>query len=159
VVVLGAGREATARHVVRKAALASLPVAFITQLPGLTGSTGAVLSAKPWFAQRNLVLLPDQVLASPPRDLVASALDALSDAPFCFLASRQDDPAAITRDGALSISGPPRGCWTTPSTLPWPMPGGSTPPGSASGSAATTPMRPCPWCTGPSLAGRSPRRT
>jgi hypothetical protein len=107
VVVLGAGREATARHVVRKAAPASLPVAFITQLPGLTGSTGAVLSAKPWFAQRNLVLLPDQVLASPPRDLVASALDALSDAPFCFLASRQDDPAAITRDGALCISGAP----------------------------------------------------
>jgi hypothetical protein len=104
VVVLGAGREATARHIVRKAMPAGLPVAFIPQHPDMAESTGAVLSARPWFAERNLVLLPDQVLASPRQDLAASALDALSDAPFCFLAAREDDPARISRDGALSIT-------------------------------------------------------
>jgi hypothetical protein len=104
VVVLGTGREATARHIVHSAVAASLPVAFIPQHPDLAESTGAVLSARPWFAERNLVLLPDQVLATPRRDLAARALDALSDAPFCFLAAREDDPVRISRDGALSIT-------------------------------------------------------
>jgi hypothetical protein len=103
VVVLGAQREATARHIVRAAA-ARMPVAFIAQQPGLGEATGAVLSAGPWYGTRNLVLLPDQVLTCPPGGLVGGALEALRDAPFCFLASRESDPARISQDGALRIT-------------------------------------------------------
>ena len=105
VMVLGDGREATARHVAGRAAAAGLPVAFTSQDPGLAQCTGAVLSAAPWFAGRNLVLLPDQVLDRPDPDLVTAALEALDGAPFCFLAAREDDPERISRDGALRISG------------------------------------------------------
>jgi hypothetical protein len=105
IVVLSPQREATARHILSKAAPAGLPVAFTTQHPELAGFTGAVLSARPWLTQRNLVLLPDQLLSSSRRDLVPAALGALDQAPFCFLAAREDDPARISRDGALSISG------------------------------------------------------
>jgi hypothetical protein len=104
VVVLGEGREATARHVTARAAVARLPVAFAAQDPGLTECTGAVLSAAPWFSKRNLVLLPDQVLDRPDPGLVTSALDTLDDAPFCFLAAHKDDPEQISRDGALRIT-------------------------------------------------------
>lgn len=104
VVVLRARREATARHIADRAADAGLPVAFTAQHPELGECTGAVLSARPWFARRNLVLLPDQILSSPRPDLITSALDALREAPFCFLAAREDDPVQISRDGALSIS-------------------------------------------------------
>jgi hypothetical protein len=104
VVVLGPGREATARHVLRATASARLPVAFTWQLQGLAESTGAVLSAEPWYSGRNLVLLPDQVLTCPPDGLVTGALDVLGSAPFCFLASRESDPARISRDGALAIT-------------------------------------------------------
>jgi hypothetical protein len=104
VVVLGPEREATARHILRVTASSRLPVAFTCQQPGLPESTGAVLSAQPWYSERNLVLLPDQVLTSPPDGLVPSALQALGDAPFCVLASRETDPARISRDGALSIT-------------------------------------------------------
>jgi CTP:molybdopterin cytidylyltransferase MocA len=105
VVVLGPEREATARHILRTTASSRLPVAFTSQQPGLAESTGAVMSAAPWYSERNLVLLPDQVLTSPPGGLVTSALDALTDAPFCFLASRETDPFRISRDGALAIAG------------------------------------------------------
>jgi len=104
VVVLGPKREATARHILRTTAAGELPVAFTCQQPDLAESTGAVLSAEPWYSGRNLVLLPDQVLTRPPGGLVVSALDALGDAPFCFLASRETDPARISRDGALAIT-------------------------------------------------------
>ncbi|WP_239331281.1 hypothetical protein [Frankia sp. CiP3] len=105
VVVLGPGREATARHVIARTTAAGLPVAFTAQRPELAECTGAVLSAQPWFADRNLVLLPDQVLRFPAAGLIGRALDALGDAPFCFLAAREDDPARISRDGALLITG------------------------------------------------------
>jgi hypothetical protein len=104
VVVLGDGREATARHVTARAAAAGLPVAFMSQDPGLAECTGAVLSAAPWFSERNLVLLPDQVLDRPDPDLVTLALDTLDEAPFCFLAAREDDPERISRDGALRVT-------------------------------------------------------
>ncbi|KPM55413.1 hypothetical protein ACG83_08550 [Frankia sp. R43] len=105
VMVLGPGREATARHVIARTAAAGLPVAFTTQRPELAECTGAVLSAQPWFAERNIVLLPDQVLRFPVADLIGRALDALDDAPFCFLAARENDPARISRDGALLTTG------------------------------------------------------
>jgi CTP:molybdopterin cytidylyltransferase MocA len=104
VVVLSPEREATARHILRTTASWRLPVAFTCQQPGLAESTGAVLSAEPWYSERNLVLLPDQVLTCPPDGLVTSALEAVGDAPFCFLASRETDPARISRDGALAIT-------------------------------------------------------
>lgn len=104
VVVLGDGREATARHVTARAAAARLPVALTTQDPGLAECTGAVLSAAPWFTERNLVLLPDQVLDHPDPGLVTATLDALDYAPFCFLAARENDPERISRDGALRIT-------------------------------------------------------
>jgi hypothetical protein len=63
-----------------------------------------VLSAAPWFTERNLVLLPGQVLDHPDPGLVTAALDALDDAPFCFLAAREDDPERISRDGALRVT-------------------------------------------------------
>lgn len=108
VMVLGAAREATARHAAAKATAAGLPVAFTAQDPALAECTGAVLSAAPWFTERNLVLLPDQVLDRPDPSLVTAALDALDDAPFCFLAAREDAPERISSDGALRItSGPP----------------------------------------------------
>jgi len=102
VVVLGPQREATARHILAMAG--QTPVAFIPQQPALRESTGAVLSAGPWFGERNLVLLPDQILTSPPPDPAGQALDLLREAPFCFLASRENDPVKISRDGALRIS-------------------------------------------------------
>lgn len=110
VVILGAGREATARHVTSRASAIGLPAAFTAQEPGLAECTGAVLSAAPWFADKNLVLLPDQVLDHPEPGLAASALDALDDARFCFLAAREDDQGRISRDGALRITSgtPPR---------------------------------------------------
>lgn len=104
VVVLGGGREATARHVTARAAAARLPVAFAAQDPGLTECTGAVLSAAPWFSERNIVLLPDQVLDYPDPGLITSALDTLDNAPFCFLAAREDAPERISRDGALRVT-------------------------------------------------------
>lgn len=102
VVVLGGKREATARHILRAAG--DLPVAFTAQQPGLEESTGAVLSARPWYATRNLVLLPDQILKRRAPTLIADALEALQDDPFCFLASRENDPARIIQDGALRIT-------------------------------------------------------
>jgi len=104
VVVLGPEREATARHILRTTAPSRLPVAFTCQQPGLAESTGAVLSAQPWYSERNLVLLPDQVLTRPPGGLVTSTLDTLDGAPFCFLAARETDPARISSDGALAIT-------------------------------------------------------
>jgi CTP:molybdopterin cytidylyltransferase MocA len=102
VVVLGSQREATARHIAHAAG--QMPVAFISQRPGLGQSTGAVLSAEPWFGERNIVLLPDQILTSPPADPVGQALELLGEAPFCFLASRENDPVKLSRDGALRVS-------------------------------------------------------
>jgi hypothetical protein len=102
IVVLGGQREATARHILRIAG--GLPVAFAAQQPGLEESTGAVLSAEPWFGTRTLVLLPDQILMHPPGSLLAEAMEALRGAPFCFLAARENDPAKIARDGALRIT-------------------------------------------------------
>jgi CTP:molybdopterin cytidylyltransferase MocA len=103
VVVLGPHREATARHILAMAG--QTPVAFIPQQPALRESTGAVLSAEPWFGERNLVLLPDQILTSAPPDPAGQALELLRKAPFCFLASRENDPVKLGRDGALRISG------------------------------------------------------
>jgi hypothetical protein len=103
-VILGTGREATARRIADRTAAAGLPVAFAAQDPGLAECTGAVLSAAPWFSERNLVLLPDQVLDRPDPGLIASALNTLDDAPFCFLAARDDDPERISRDGALRVT-------------------------------------------------------
>jgi hypothetical protein len=110
VVVLGSGREATARRILTLTE-GLLPAAFITQRPGLGEATGAVLSAAPWFGERNLVLLPDQILTSPPPDPAGQALDLLHEAPFCFLAARETDPVKISADGALRISD------TTPARL------------------------------------------
>lgn len=102
-------RQPTIAHILR-AAKGRLPVAFVPQLSDLPETIGAVLSAQAWFSDRNLCLLPDQVLDTPRDGLIPDALALLDNAGFCFVASPETDPERLSRDGALRLNcaTPPR---------------------------------------------------
>ena len=108
-VVTDSTRQPTIAHILR-AAKGRLPVAFVPQLPDLPETVGAVLSAQAWFSDRNLCLLPDQVLDTPRDGLIPDALALLDGAGFCFVASPETNPERLSRDGALRLNcaTPPR---------------------------------------------------
>ena len=104
VVVVAPAKLATVRYLERYADRFEL--AFVYQRRGLPEVTGAVLSASSWFADRNVVLLPDQVLspAAADPDPVGAAFAALEEAPFCFIAAPETDPRRLADDGALALA-------------------------------------------------------
>lgn len=83
-----------------------LPIAFVHQLPDLSECTGAVLSARPWFGDLNVVLLPDELIepATEAPQPVASLLDAIANEPFAFLAQLESDPDRLRAEGALHVT-------------------------------------------------------
>ncbi|WP_322770271.1 NTP transferase domain-containing protein [Frankia sp. Cr1] len=105
VLVVGADRHATVAYVTGR--YPDWPVAFVPQAPNTHEMLGAVRSALPWCHGRVLVLLPDQWLTAPPADdPVTATMTVLADAPACFLAAPETNPARIAVDGALRIERP-----------------------------------------------------
>jgi NDP-sugar pyrophosphorylase family protein len=80
-------------------------MAFVYQKPDLTEATGAVLSAASWFGDRNIVLLPDQIiyLDNPTSDPIGTALEELTKSQFCFIATLETDMKRLAEDGALRL--------------------------------------------------------
>lgn len=103
VVVVSPAKTATIRYLARYAEV--LAMAFVHQRSDRPGCIGAVLSAKPWFGDRNLVLLPDQLVVVEPGSAnpVSAALDALDDNPFCFITKQETASDRLARDGALRV--------------------------------------------------------
>ncbi|WP_019061466.1 hypothetical protein [Streptomyces prunicolor] len=108
VAVIGDGRESTVRHLRSRCTALGLPLAVAFQDPGLPESTGAVLSAEPWFGPATLVLLADQVLLAPEPEAVGDILDLIhAGHPAAFLAARETDPERLAVDGALNLDDSP----------------------------------------------------
>ncbi|MFF1678427.1 hypothetical protein ACFVYG_20610 [Streptomyces sp. NPDC058256] len=108
VAVIGDGRESTVRYLRSRCTELGLPLAFAFQDPGLPESTGAVLSAEPWFGPATLVLLADQVLHTPEPEAVGDILDLIhAGHPAAFLAARESDPERLAVDGALLLDDAP----------------------------------------------------
>lgn len=104
VAVLGEDREPTGRHLERRCRTMGLPLAVIRQDPDLPESTGAVLTAEPWFGAATLVLLADQVLDAPEPDAVGRALDLIdSGHESVFLAALEDRTERLAVDGVLRV--------------------------------------------------------
>ncbi|WP_197370603.1 NTP transferase domain-containing protein, partial [Streptomyces clavuligerus] len=100
-----AGRADTITRLRERCTALGVPLAVVVQEQGLAESTGAVLSAAPWFGPVTLVLLPDQVLHTPDPHAAGQLLDTVrtADSGAGFLAARESDPARLAADGALRI--------------------------------------------------------
>ncbi|MFJ4774050.1 hypothetical protein ACIP88_33915 [Streptomyces uncialis] len=104
VAVLGEDRESTVRHLERRCRELELPLAVVRQDPGMPESTGAVLTAAPWYGPATLVLLADQVLHTPAQTAVGEALDLIhAGQESVFLAAMEDDAERLAADGALHV--------------------------------------------------------
>src|SRR6266536_5681647 len=87
------------------ARLGDLPVCVVRQPPPHVAWTGAVHSARPWLADRALVLLPDQIVrAADGTDPLAWALSVLTRHRISFLAHQPAHPDCLAGDGALKVA-------------------------------------------------------
>jgi hypothetical protein len=104
VLVISPEKTATVRYMERYADLCDL--AFVFQKACYPEVIGAVLSARAWYGERNLILLPDQIVrphAAQP-DPVGAAFETLRNRPACFVCKEEHDPARLANDGALDLA-------------------------------------------------------
>lgn len=109
IVVIGPNKMETVRYLEHYQD--RFEMAFVYQKPGLRDATGAVLSARSWFGERNIVLLPDQIVFPSPTlgDPIGAAFATLTQSSFCFIATQEDNAERLAEDGALRIVALPAG--------------------------------------------------